>query len=86
MMELLAAVDANTTAAAADAAANAAGSKLHIGLAALGSPRWARQALPSGPMRLRRRPAQERAKRCSCAGDGDCYLHVVTTHLSFIAL
>ena len=37
MMELLAAVDANTTAAAADAAANAAGSKLHIGLAALGS-------------------------------------------------
>ncbi|HCU87317.1 MAG TPA: ATPase [Verrucomicrobiales bacterium] len=37
MMELLAAVDADTTAAAADAAANAAGSKLHIGLAALGS-------------------------------------------------
>jgi len=37
MMELLAAVDANTTAAAADAVANAAGSKLHIGLAALGS-------------------------------------------------
>ncbi|MBI98116.1 MAG: ATPase [Verrucomicrobiales bacterium] len=37
MMELLAAIDADTTAAAADAAANAAGSKLHIGLAALGS-------------------------------------------------
>lgn len=37
MMELLAAADATTAAAATDAVANAAGSKLHIGLAALGS-------------------------------------------------